>query len=1583
MKRVGIFKSFKVLLIAICTVLAGLVFAGCTFNKTESTYSISGFVYDERGAVEGVEIKSALGSVFTDENGKYTVSGIKESVILEPVCEGYRFAEVSKLVSKPSDNANFSANKEYTVSGYVKNNDNYIQNAKVSISSLSGNFVSMTNEDGYFESKNVAGETQISCEYEGTKFFGQTATIDNNVVDVNLTSSFTLNLNFDVDDALINYSDIKLKIGDKSYQVSSKSMKFDKIYCDTKVELSSLNYVFDESEFFVTQLNQREEINAYKIYSVNGVVKSGKTPIKDAKILVDGKQTTLTDQMGRFNLYNLVSDCNITAEYEDLVFESKLVNNTTSVSQIFNGTKSVALNFNFDYNINDSEKINFVDYDVIALENDKFTINNVYLGDEITFASNDYHLENNKIVVGSQSSYYINCFAYYDVAINGLDDIDGEYSLLLDGIAVTSLENIYGEHIVSAKFKDYVFSKKTVSFSDSVANLTYQIPYIVKFIVNSSEIELDDAFATLNGNKYFADTDNIIEIKNVVGENKIKVSCENYKDSIIEVSDKELVNGVFETSVNLTYDVLVKVKSGSVVVSNANVLASLNNGETISGTTNNVGEIKLTDLSGNAVISASKINYQVLENNINVSYNSKVTFDCTYKIFGYLTSMDSVTNAITPNVGVKINLISKNGNTIPTESDDNGYYEFNNLSGEYLLATQNVNGGPSGLKPVDGYKIIVGGQYDFNNSGYSISGKVTSNGIPVDGVFVQVGTNETYTDENGNYKFDLITGECEIKLQKDGYNFKLARDGYEFGDKVSVATDDDALNFEAAYSVNGKVFSGSKAIEGVIVIYNNKVIATTDSEGKYIANGIVGQATLIFEKTGYEFNEEVIVNSPATKNINCKLIINVYVKTGSIVVSDFECLINNETISSTGNVATISVEFGKVVEIIKAGYSISSFTVENPGDVTCDASYSVTGKVISGNEVLSNVVVAANGKSTVTNSNGEFTLTGLIGEVELEFNRANFDIDNVIVNAYVDLEIEATYNISGTITLSGNKPLANVVVTLDSKTVVTDENGRFEFESIVGKYSLNFEKTGYTFDKIENYFGSANLNISAFYTISGKVVTGDVVIAGAKISVSIIGSSNRFETTSNSNGEFIITGISGSAIINITKDGFNSFTSNTYSDYNNDVIADLSYNYTIKFSNNTTGVKLVLNGVSQIVNSSSITLKNLYGKNTINFEKTNTTFAPANLTVSAPGTITISAVVRYNIFGYIKTDKNYPVANIIVSVGSKSTTTNSEGYFEFKEVVGDLKVESNYFTTSSLSVNRDGEYKLPTISNFDFAYMLFNEGLNNLDKASSYQIFGDGQVSPQGMGSVAGTQNVKTVTRKDNNGNIIKQNLNYGSNNSLAETRVSLLTYYSKSENRWYYQHLTGGSISSNLTASHSSSVLRSQAISVADFQARYGNSPTAYLPYLITQNTIDSISGVNKSANGYSFTISLNKDASTSNYKQQMKGLSGQTVTKFYYITLNIELDLNGWLKKISVNEKYQVSTANTDIEASLNYVFKTQASNMKIDNIDISSDTAIQNSLKESAQTEIQSYSLDKEKITINVANNTLTRRKKDEEN
>jgi len=145
----------------------------------------------------------------------------------------------------------------------------------------------------------------------------------------------------------------------------------------------------------------------------------------------------------------------------------------------------------------------------------------------------------------------------------------------------------------------------------------------------------------------------------------------------------------------------------------------------------------------------------------------------------------------------------------------------------------------------------------------------------------------------------------------------------------------------------------------------------------------------------------------------------------------------------------------------------------------------LTGTVIDGatNEPLSGVRVAIGTASTVTKSDGTFTLTGIVtGSAILTAQLDNYEISTVAITINPGSNTlpepirmaPLTGNppditprtLQGTITLTGTSNASGVVVTLLSGTTIYDQmtttsDGKYSFWAPAGTYKLRATKTGF------------------------------------------------------------------------------------------------------------------------------------------------------------------------------------------------------------------------------------------------------------------------------------------------------------------------------------------------------------------------------------------------------------------------------------------------------------------------------------------------------------------------------------------
>ena len=1512
--------------IFVCLVLSIGLFSACSLGdkKEDNSYAVSGYVFDEFGEpVAGVLISSDISSATTDEEGKYTISGITNSIILSPSKKGYKFAEASRLLTSSTDDANFLAYEEYEISGVAHNNGVALAGANVVVDSLSGTFYTMTDENGQFIVSGVAGESTINCEVDSLQFYELKTTIDNPNVQIITSSSLTIELEFEEDE--VDYSKIELFVNGEKLTLNSSTKVIEDINCGSVVELKSEYYHFGRtSKFIVSKLNQTEKFSCKKIYSLSGTVKSGNVPLEDASILLDGKIVAYTGENGNFVLSGLYGERTLSVEKLGFTFESKQVSKETAEVN-FGGTKSVSVLIECDYD--NGADFDFGAADAQKISNFEYLLSGVALGDEIELSSNLYHLNANKFEVVDDSVYTLSANAFYAVAVI-VEDIEN-YTYLLDGNEVDSLSGLYGKHNISVKYQDYIFTNVDVDFENTEAVIEYLVPYSVKLKVHSGDIVLASAVASIGNEGFVADANGEIVIDNLVLSNDVIISANGYNEKTITLTEEK------EIDIELSYDAC-----GYVIVADAAVsMAEVKISETIKTTTDETGYFEFANLTGRCAIFANKEMYSF--ENEEVSNQTIVTITGTYEITGNV----SIEGVSIENYVIHLRDI-ETGDEVTAFTDASGNYSFENLSKSYFLYATNAVGAVE-LKPVS-YTLVGAGRYNFSSNGYSVSGYIKTGNVPIANVKVVAGSDSVYTDANGYYHFELLTQECSIYAEKDGYTFSGAIDVND--------TKEDA-NFTATYELRGKIIVDLVPVAGVKVTIGGQVVYT-DENGEYKVSGLEGEVNASFEKEGFEFSAtQNSFSGSGEIELTSKVVSTAIVKTGDIQIYDFECYIGTIKQIVENGVAKFTAEKGTVVTFVKSGYEISSIVVDGPMLYTAQATYTISGKVISGTNAIARAYVFVGEEQvTTTNSSGEFVISGLVGLNTISFTKTGFTIGDINVNAATNgVVANATYKVYGTITV-GSRTLEGVKVTCGTEEFTTLADGKFEFTGVSGIFGLTFVKDGYLFENVSaDKFGEQKFTIDAAYSLSGEVKTGNIKIAGATIVATLESSGAEIETMSDENGAFTLSGIKGVADIIVSKDGYLTATILGFSDLTTDIVANLKYNVTVNFD--VAGVAVYVNGNKQIVTNKTLSLTGIQGENTLRFELANTSFSLNNVKVRQPGTLNITSTKSYSISGYVKTDKGLAIPNmVVVSNAGDTAITDENGYYEFANVAGSITIQDENIAKETKNITANGVYNF-TVSNNDFAYMLYANAYQNLDNAASVQIFGTGAVVGD-AGITKTTQYVYSLFKRDNKGNILKQNLNYGEAVFGIDPKVSLVTYLQAGSNVIKYQQLEDGDVTGKTTAKHN--VSNFSSISISDYKTKFGEGINDYSPYDITKAKITVYSNVILNSNGnYEFTLTISN--TQAGYSTRIKQLSGVTFKSFSLIELKFEILKSGWIKQVVAHDKYKINqTVDVDIDSVVTYVYHTNKANLQIEDMSIASNDALNNSLAKSSQTELDSGSV-----------------------
>lgn len=148
---------------------------------------------------------------------------------------------------------------------------------------------------------------------------------------------------------------------------------------------------------------------------------------------------------------------------------------------------------------------------------------------------------------------------------------------------------------------------------------------------------------------------------------------------------------------------------------------------------------------------------------------------------------------------------------------------------------------------------------------YSISGTVTSGGLPLSGVTMSLnGGAPVTTNSSGFYSFSgLADGNTyTITPSKAGYTFLPASITLTITGADAPGQDFTATYTAGSFSIAGKVTAGGLPLSGVTMTLNGGVTVKTNYLGKYKFTGLSnGTYTVVPSKTGYTF-------TPVSRSVN-------------------------------------------------------------------------------------------------------------------------------------------------------------------------------------------------------------------------------------------------------------------------------------------------------------------------------------------------------------------------------------------------------------------------------------------------------------------------------------------------------------------------------------------------------------------------------------------------------------------------------------------------------------------------------------------------------------------------------------------
>ena len=1464
--------------------LGVFLLAGC--GETNTTFNVTGRVISNGNPVANVLITTDLGTTTTtDENGNFAFSNLDKATLLSFSADGYVFQQENIAVYQETKNIEVNAEKKYTLKGRVVSDNMGIAGATVVTNGLV-NVTATTDSKGYFSIENIAGETRVSVAKENFLFEDKIATIDNCNLVFSGTTSVTATVK-GAEGATLTINNKKLTYSDGVYSASGIALG--------SVLIPVLNgYHFEPSQMVITRENQNVEFTAYKTYTVTGTALSGSNTISGVTVKVNGDAITTTNSAGQFTISGLWGDNILNFSHSVFKFNSVEVSDAQNLE--LNGTFTLT---GYVYTGISPVSEVYVSSGAVSSMTDtsgKFSLNGISLGATVTFQKDGYIIDTLQITDTTVQN--VTATALFDARITVL--CDGEplenASVLVDGknyttdsYGVVEFNDFANSFVANISLDGYTSEQVNITRENNQITVNLRKIYDLTINIHSGDIILNGAQVYYNGVVQTVEG-NTLKIEGLNTPLEVRVLVDGY-NALTLTGSAENANLDFD----LSYNVNGTVSNGSLSV-DAEIVATDKQGGKITARTDKYGIYEIT-LKGTNTLTANATNLNFTD--CIVKGESTQNFAASYDISGSLTAEGEAVS------GATVLLISADTHeqqAFTTEAD--GKYSFSNLAGAYVLMIENAT---VELMPKN-YEIISGGIYNFDASGYSISGKVLNGSQGVAGVTIRAGDTTVTTNENGEFTFDLLMGNVTVTAIKTGYTFDRTFE-------LTPENDGEQIVFNATYMVEGYVKSGNTSLENVKVIITDGKVAYTDSAGYFKIEGLTDTNTLEFEKTGYTINS-IKVSGYQNLELQATFSISGTVKVGENALSGV--VVSNGTVSTTTNEAgefTLSgISAGENIIATKSGYTFNTIIATEYGqNFAFSGTFSVSGIVKSNGRAVSGVAVVLGDLNTTTDSAGRFAFANVSEYGTMTFTLSGYTFTPVEVNGPLsNIEVLATFAVNGHITLNG-QGVSGVSVSANGQSTTTDESGYFNLTGLDRSGWLTVEKEGYDFVGEKYFSGATTLDFTSTYWVIITVSSGSLSVDGVLVT------STNGTVEEMGNGKYTIRGLLNNTTVTAEANGYNP-ASLDITGYAEGLVLTLTYDVKLSIAgaalDNITLKYTDENGeYSQTFGSTKYVIKNIVGAGEWSLDREGYLFSPESGTYTVPKTVDITYQAVYNINGRVTVaNSNVGVSGMAITFGENSTTTDANGYYTLNDLVGEGQLRGVLSATNcdtilvSVPVTTEGTYNL-TINNNDYVLWLIQKGYQNLREADGYINTTHAEVA-NSMSSE--NQIVGGLKKKDKTGKYIAQNLNIGSAPVVGDVSVAFTSYYDSvnSPDIVDYKLIKG---SSNISQNGDWYDINYAALdwtntTISDYQNNImGGRPDGLTSYIINKSTITQYGNISLNNGDYTFTINLNPSTAVSNYLKQVKTLSNQNPT-FDSIEMTYTVGTDGNLKSVSIHEKYHV---------------------------------------------------------------------------
>lgn len=1020
---------------------------------------------------------------------------------------------------------------EFSFSGYVTADGLALEGATVDC----GLSTTETNESGYFKFTGINKVVQVSVKKDGYLF-------SDDLVFVNSLSSD------------VNFRGYKLF--DKSGVVKNNDVVVPNVEILAISENGEFKTMSNEyGEFYLTNLAGQVKITATK--EGFNFFKSSFTIDKEDDVIISG----LTNIAGRINVD--VDDADIedftlrvNGEVLDIAEDFSFVANSVEPGAVFTLASE-------KYHIENNEMIVMSDLQDIVFECQKYydvvgtivcgdkTINDgkIVCGGKIIYTTNGtFKFENlygeNKIICSANGFDFVEeqvDAQNYNICMQGKTTISGKVNMdigqnfddisitfnnekvVVDSLGKFTLRGVkFGQKLILNSENYFVAEEIVIGDSKNINISAYKL-FDLNLSVSAEGSALEGADVTIGDTSYKTDNNGMLEVEDLYGEVNISVTKDGYRfedNYVCNYFDSEKVISGYEY-----YSIAGVVRSGDIAISKGSV--SVDNSVIELSET---GTFEIGQLYGNKTIAISANGYN--DKSVQISKDMEnIQIDLSYNVEGIVLCGSK------PLDGVMV--FANNGST-KTSAD--GKFAIRGIVGSATISySKNWYSFPQNSVE-NSQNLQVYGTY-------SLTGNVSKKKENEEGieylsnfkiVLINKTTNESaiaYTDDEGNYNFTGLNGEYALVYDMDsplvlkpsmydvttGGNYDFSNNGYGFG---------------------GIITCGDIPLANVTLSIGNAQV-TTDSDGKYAFPLVTKSGVITIEKEGYTFspvghNGSASDNFDGREDVNYSASYYVYgvIKSGKYCVAGVSVHIGEKTTTSDENgyfkIDRLTGE--NTISLALDNYKFDG-TKKVSGYVTLEyvATFDVLARVVSGDVSVSGASLFVNGLDTGldTNSLGQVTITNIqLGDI-VSFDLNDYSIESKQLNEYVeDITLNSTYAIRGKVSNCGIS-LADVKVAIEDSDiyVMTNENGEFVFNGVVGKITISLSKSGFVFDNVV-VSGAEYLNIMSKFDVEGIVLIGNSPLEGVLVTA------GDHTVITDKLGKFKIIGLNSITLFTFEKTGY-------------------------------------------------------------------------------------------------------------------------------------------------------------------------------------------------------------------------------------------------------------------------------------------------------------------------------------------------------------------------------------------------------------------------------------------------------------